>query len=81
MGGLGSFVPVTLVLAALLGAAIWLRRRVEGKGWGPGTQVRLTSEHAVHVVTVEGRRWMIGTGPAGAPSLLAELPPGEPQGG
>ncbi|MEM6294968.1 MAG: hypothetical protein AAGA54_27095 [Myxococcota bacterium] len=81
MGGMASFVPVTLVLVALLGVAVWLRRRVDGQGWGPGTRVRLTPEHAVHVVTVEGRRWMIGTGPGGAPALLAELPPAEPQGG
>ncbi|MCR9162211.1 MAG: hypothetical protein ACE37F_29145 [Nannocystaceae bacterium] len=73
---LGSLVPVTLVLGALLVAALWMRRRLEQAGLGPGGHsVRLTTEHAVHVVTVEGRRWMIGTGPAGSPTLLAELPP------
>ncbi len=68
---LGSLLPVTLVLAALLVAAIWMRRRLDR---GTGHSVRLTGAHAVHVVTVAGRRWMIGTGPAGAPTLLAELP-------
>lgn len=73
---LGSLVPVTLLLVGLLVAAIWMRRRLEQGGLGAGGHsVRLTGEHAVHVVTVEGRRWMIGTGPAGPPTLLAELPP------
>lgn len=69
---LASLVPVTLVLCALLFAALWMRRRLEQGGAG-GQSVRLTGEHAVHVVTVEGRRWMLGTGPAGPPTLLAEL--------
>lgn len=69
---LGSLVPVTLILTALLFAALWMRRRLE-QGAGGGQSVRLTGEHAVHVVTVEGRRWMLGTGPAGPPTLLAEL--------
>ena len=69
---LGSLVPVTLALVGLLVLAIWMRRRLE-QGPAGGHSVRLTGEHAVHVVTVEGRRWMIGTGPAGPPTLLAEL--------
>lgn len=75
---LGSLVPVTLVLLASLVAAIWVRRRLE-QGLAGGHSVRLTGEHAVHVVTVEGRRWMIGTGPAGPPTLLAELPAEVPE--
>lgn len=75
---LGSLVPVTLVLCALLFAALWMRRRLE-QGAGGGQSVRLTGEHAVHVVTVEGRRWMLGTGPAGPPTLLAELAAAPPE--
>ncbi len=72
---LGAMLPVTLVLGGLLVVAIWLRRRLEHPALGHGGRsVRLTAEHAVHVVNVEGRRWMIGTGPAGSPTLLAELP-------
>lgn len=84
LGVVGSLVPVTLVLLAVLAGAVWLRRRLEqGDLGGQGRSVRLTGEHAVHVVTVEGRRWMIGTGPGGAPTLLAELPttPAEAAGG
>lgn len=75
---LGSLVPVTLVLCALLFAALWMRRRLE-QGAGGGQSVRLTGEHSVHVVTVEGRRWMLGTGPAGPPTLLAELAAAPPE--
>lgn len=74
---LGSLVPVTLVLCALLFAALWMRRRLEQGG--AGESVRLTGEHSVHVVTVEGRRWMLGTGPAGPPTLLAELADAPPE--
>lgn len=78
--GLGPLVPVTLVLVAVLAGAVWLRRRMEQGDLGQsGRSVRLTGEHAVHVVTVEGRRWMIGTGPAGPPTLLAELPAPSPE--
>jgi len=78
---LGSLVPVSLVLVGLLVAAVLLRRRLEHGALGAGGHsVRLTGEHAVHVVTVEGRRWMIGTGPAGPPTLLAELPAEAPGG-
>ncbi len=70
-----TFVQIALALLALLAATLWLRRRVESQALGPGGRsVRLTAEHAVHVVHIEGRRWMIGTGPAGSPTLLAELP-------
>ena len=75
---LGSLVPVTFVLLAVLIVAVWMRRRLE-HGHAGGRSVRLTGEHAVHVVTVEGRRWMIGTGPAGPPTLLAELPNETPE--
>ena len=72
-----------LLLAGLLGAALWLRHRIEVRGTGPGGRsIRLTAEHALHVVDVRGRTYVIGTGPAGPPSLLSELPPtppGEPQ--
>ena len=70
-----TFVQLAGALTALLLGTLWLRRRLEAQTLGPGGRsVRLTAEHAVHVVHVEGRRWMIGTGPAGAPTLLAELP-------
>ena len=69
---LGTLLPLTALLLLALGGAVWFRRRLESRTLT--RCVRLTAEHAVHVVEVAGRRWMLGTGPAGAPSLLAELP-------
>jgi hypothetical protein len=61
-----------LLLAGLLGAALWLRHRTETRGIGPGGRsIRLTAEHALHVVDVRGRTYVIGTGPAGPPSLIS----------
>lgn len=74
--GSGPWVLVQLgaVLLGLLAAALWLRRRVDAQRVGErGRSIRLTGEHAVHVVGVEGRRFVFGTGPGGAPTLLAEL--------
>ena len=65
-----------LVLLALAGLAWWLRQRVEGQAVGArGRSIRLTAEHAVFVVEVEGKRWLVGTGPGGPPALLDTLPP------
>jgi hypothetical protein len=34
----------------------------------------LTPQHQLHVVELAGRRLIVGTGPAGAPRLVCELP-------
>lgn len=36
-------------------------------------EIALTGQHRVHVVEVEGRRFLIGTGPDGPPQLVCEL--------
>jgi hypothetical protein len=77
--GSWTFLQLGLLLAGLLGAAVWLRRRIELRGTGPGGRsIRLTAEHALHVVDVRGRTYVVGTGPAGPPSLLSELGPEPP---
>ncbi|MBA3547704.1 MAG: flagellar biosynthetic protein FliO [Nannocystis sp.] len=61
---------LTLVLLLLVRVT---RRRV-----GPQKLIHLGSGHRLHVVEVEGRRLLVGTGPSGPPQLLtelAELPP------
>ncbi len=35
--------------------------------------IPLTGQHRVHVIEVEGRRMLIGTGPDGPPQLICEL--------
>ena len=68
--------PLLLVGALLIGL-LWLlshlSRRIRG-GAGQGREtVALTGQHAVHVVEIAGRRLLVGTGPSGAPRVLAEL--------
>ena len=73
----GSLVAVALVLVATLAGLHWLNGRglpgLAGGAAGGSRSIRLGTGHAVHVVEVEGRRLLIGTGPDGAPSLLTEL--------
>ncbi len=72
----GALALVGLALLGLFGVLAAVNRRGTASGWGTGrgaTMVRLSPEHAVHVVEVEGRRWLVGTGPASAPAVLAEL--------
>ena len=55
-----------------------LARTARGATAGPKKLITLGSGHRLHVVEVEGRRLLIGTGPSGPPQLLtelAELPP------
>ena len=61
------------LLLAGLGIVGWLGRRLPRAASGRHV-VRLTSEHQVHIVELEGERLVIGTGPAGAPRLLCRLP-------
>jgi hypothetical protein len=72
--GVDPLVLVGVVLLGLLGALSWLSRRLRGTGLGSGREhVALTGQHAVHVVEIGGRRLLLGTGPSGAPRVLAEL--------
>ncbi len=81
----GSLVAVALVLVATLAGLHWLNGRGVPGLPGLGTQgrgsrtIRLGTGHAVHVVEVEGRRLLIGTGPDGAPRLLTELDAAAPE--
>lgn len=80
----GAFALVGLALLGLFGVLAAVNRRGAGLGWissrGP-SMTRLSPEHAVHVVELDGRRWLVGTGPSSAPAVLAELtssPPPSP---
>lgn len=62
---------LTLGLLALAAVGAW--RFMERRAGRPGTPVRtirLTHQHALHVVELDGRRLVIGTGPAAAPRLV-----------
>ncbi len=66
------------LLAAAAAAVAALGRRARGLAGSSVGAVRLGPAHAVHVVEVEGRRFLVGVGPNAAPSLLAELAPSRP---
>jgi hypothetical protein len=56
------------LFVALLGL-LRLSRRV-----APGNpRILLTSTHSLHIVEVDGRRLLVGTGPGGPPRLVTEL--------
>ena len=78
--GLDPLTSVGIVLLALFVALSWLSRRGPS-GLPVGTRrersFTLTGQHAVHVIEVAGSRLLVGTGPSGAPRLLAELGPVE----
>lgn len=62
---------VLLVLVLVLWA---LQRRARGAdGRRKGPVMALTAQHALHVVDIEGCRFLVGTGPTGAPRLLSKL--------
>ena len=62
-----------LVGLVLLLALVVLARLTRGREKGPQKVVSLGAGHRLHVVEVEGRRLLIGTGPSGPPNLLTEL--------
>jgi hypothetical protein len=77
--GLDPLLLVGVVLLGLLAILSHLTRRLRGGAAGQGRQtVALTGQHALHVVEVAGRRLLVGTGPSGAPRVLAELGEVEP---
>jgi hypothetical protein len=67
---------VGLVLLALLAVLSWLTRRVRGGSLGAGLgreRLALTAQHTVQVIEIAGVRLLVGTGPSGAPRVLATL--------
>lgn len=64
--------PHQTTRAAGAGVLAWWRA---GGDVAAPRQITLSAEHTLHVVEVEGRRFLVGTGPAAAPSLLSELAP------
>jgi hypothetical protein len=77
--GVGSGVALlelaAVLLLLLLGVTLLGRKFGRGGLFSPGRAIQLTQHHAVHVIELEGRRLLIGTGPGGAPHLVTELGP------
>jgi len=64
------FALVAVGLLLVLGVLVRLTR---GAGKLPAKVIVLGAGHRLHVVELEGRRLLVGTGPSGPPQLLTEL--------
>jgi hypothetical protein len=76
LAGLDPLVFVGAVLLSLLAGLSWLTRRIPGGalgGRGGRGRVVLTNHHEVHLIELGGVRLLVGTGPSGAPRVLAQL--------
>lgn len=62
-----------LVGLGLLLVLLVLARLTRGATKGPQKIIALGAGHRLHVVELEGRRLLVGTGPSGPPNLLTEL--------
>lgn len=73
-------VQIGLLLGMLVGTLVWLGRRARAAEPGIVQPIRLGAHHSLHIVIVEDRRLLVGTGPGAAPQLICDL--GErPRGG
>jgi len=73
IGGPFVLIQLGLLLGVLVGAITWLGRRSRANEPGIVQPIRLGAHHALHIVTVEDRRLLVGTGPGAAPQLLCDL--------
>ena len=71
--GSSTLLPLGAALLAVAGLVRWQRRR---RGDAPRTvqTVRLTPQHALHVIDLDGRRLVVGTAPGAAPRLVESGP-------
>ena len=75
--GSSTLLPLGAALLAVAGLVRWQRRRRADAPKAVQT-VRLTPQHALHVVHLNGRRLVIGTAPGAAPRLVESGPLPEP---
>jgi hypothetical protein len=73
--GPGSLTLWGLLLGVVALVGAWAQGRRGSAGGGSRRTVALGAGQALHVVELEGRRLVIGTGPGAAPRLLTELGP------
>jgi hypothetical protein len=73
MSGPFVLVQLGLLLGLLVGTLVWLGRRARATEPGIVQPIRLGAHHALHVVTLEDRRLLVGTGPGAAPQLICDL--------
>ena len=75
-GGAVLLIEVALALGTLSAALWWLGKRVNGPGKGgvaPARSIRLNATDSLHVIEIEGRRLLVGTGSGAPPRLICPL--------
>ncbi len=75
-GGATLLVEVAAILAALSGVLWWLGKGMPGRrgeDLGPVSSIRLNASDSLHVIEVEGRRLLVGTGAGAPPRLICSL--------
>ncbi len=75
LGAVLASARMALVAAGLLGVALFVSEKTSGRAAQPRRTIRLGEAHQLHVVELEGHRFLVGTGPGAAPSLVRELDP------
>lgn len=70
---LEDHLQIAMVAAGLFLALLVLLRLTRRTRSMRGQPISLTSTHRLHVVEIEGRRLLVGTGPSGPPQLISEL--------
>ena len=72
-------IEVALALGLVSAALWWLGRRVngpQGRAASPSQSIRLNASDSLHVIEIEGRRLLVGTGAGAPPRLICELETG-----
>lgn len=76
VGGAASLTTLGLLLGAAALLGLWAQGRRRASVGVQRRTVPLGAGQALHVVELEGRRLLVGTGPGAAPRLLVELDAG-----
>lgn len=70
---LGAHLQIAAVAVGLFVALLVLLRVTRRPQSSRSQPIALTSAHRLHIVELEGRRLLVGTGPDGPPQLIVEL--------
>lgn len=72
-GVIPEHLQIAAIAAGLFVALLGLLRLTREARPARERPIVLTSTHRLHVVEIDGRRLLVGTGPAGPPQLVTEL--------